>query len=88
MPSSDPAGHASYWRTPASTTWYQWKPQSSRSSARPGVAIERRRVAAILEVPVGDRAGLVDAALDVPARVEIVERVRTCGRAAAGPRGR
>ena len=39
MPSSDPAGHASYWRTPASTTWYQWNPQSSRSSAWPSVAI-------------------------------------------------
>ena len=37
---------------------------------------QRRGVAAALEVAVRDRAGLVDAALQVPARLEIVERTR------------
>ena len=48
---------------------------------------QRRGVAAVLEVAVRDRAGLVHAALDVPALVEIVEDARRRGRAGA-PRGR
>ena len=31
--SSEPAGQAAAWRTPASTTWYQWKPASSDNNA-------------------------------------------------------
>ena len=77
--SSDPSGHASAWRTPASYTWNQWKPASSRSRAWPRAAITLGRCATAAQVAGDDRAGPVDLALDVPHGVQLGEVAGVAG---------